>query len=98
MDTDRYRDCSPPGSELFEDLEIHLVGLPAAAPFRGVGQREQTKFAECAEDIFGVGLGLFVLVDDRGENLVGDVCGQLDQFACFGRREEALDGHSAPCH
>ena len=99
VDADGHGDRRPPSGQLLEDLQVHLVGLPAAAPFLRVRQCQQPGLTQGCEDAVGVGLVLLVLVDDRIEHLVGDIGGQLDQFARLGCRQQSVDGHGRPsCH
>ncbi len=92
----RDRDRSPPGSEFFEDLEVDLVGLVAAAELLGVRQAQQSGRTECREHTLRERLGALVLVDARGQDLVGDVAGQLDQVVGLLGGQKTLDSHRIP--
>jgi hypothetical protein len=86
-------DGRPAGRDLFEHLEIDLVGLPAAAPLLGLRQAQQARRTQLREHPVGVGLGAFVLVDDRIQQLVGDVAGERDQFNGIFGWKQAIDRH-----
>ena len=53
MDTDGYGDRGPSSGNLFENLQVDLVWLAAAAPFLGTGQAEQTRLTESGEYTVG---------------------------------------------
>ena len=85
----------PPRAEFFEHLQVHLVGLAAASPLLGIGQTEQSCLAHLGEEAVGIPLGLFVLVDDGEELLVGEVPGQRDQITSLVGGQETVDGHES---
>jgi hypothetical protein len=75
MDADRDRNRGPAGRQLFEDLEVNLVGLTSPTPFLGLGQAQQTCSAKLSDNRVGISLGPLVFVDDREKQPVGDVTG-----------------------
>ena len=92
---DRDRDRGPPGRDLLEHLQVHLVGLAAAAPLLRLRQAQQPGRTELGEHSLGVGLRLLVRVDDRVEHLVADVAGERDQFNGVFGRKQAIDRHGS---
>ncbi len=93
MHADRHRHRGPARGDLLQHLQVHLVGLAAAAPLLGLRQAQQARRTQLGEDPVGVGLGLLVLVDDRVEHLVGDVAGERDQFGGFFGGQETVYRH-----
>lgn len=86
-------DGRPARGELFEDLEVDLVGLASAAVLLRVRQAEETGLAEGREEPFGVRLGGLVLVHLGRELLVGDLPGEGDEVRCLGGGKQAVDIH-----
>src|ERR1700756_2906632 len=69
MDTDGYGDCGPSSGDLFENLQINLVWLTAAAPFLGTGQAQQSRLTESGGYTVGGGLTLLRPLPDRRAHL-----------------------------
>ncbi len=88
-----HRDRRPARAELLEDLQVHLVRLAAAALLLGVGQPEQPRLAERAEQPVGQRLGGLAGRGPRGELLVADVPDQREELGRLGRGQQAVDGH-----
>ena len=82
----------PRRRDLLDDLEVDLVGLAVAAELLGVGEREQARGAQGAEDLGGEGLvgggGPFGVVDPGAQFLVADLAGQVDEvLTLLGRHQ-----------
>ncbi len=93
VDAGGHRDGGPASGELLQDLEVDLVGLASAAVLLGIDQAEQPGPAEGGEQSLGVALGPFVLLDARGEFLVGDLPGEGDEIRGFGGGKQSVDVH-----
>jgi hypothetical protein len=71
---DRLRHAQPTGREDLQDLQVHLVGLGAAAVLLGIGQAEQTGPAKGAQYVAGELAARLVVVNSRSQLTVGSSC------------------------
>jgi len=94
----RYGNRGPAGGELFEHLEIDLIGLAAAADLFGVGETEQAGRAEGLEHLGRVAFVCLVLRRARREFVQREVPRQGDQVSGFRGRQHAVYGHAPECN
>lgn len=80
MDADAEADREAGRRELFEDLEVDLVGLVAAAVLGVVREAEQSRTGEQGEDLAREDSGVLFLGRPRGDLALRDVTGQRDQI------------------
>ena len=91
---DADTDARPRGGDLLDDLEVDLVGLPAAAVLLGEGQAQQARLPEQPVRRLRELAPLLGLVHLGRELLGGDLAGQLEQRLgdpVVVRRQQAFD-------
>ena len=93
MHRHRHRHRGPARAQFLEDLQVDLVRLAAAAEALRIGQAEQPRLAQRAEQPLGVGRGAFVLIDPGGQLLVGDLPGEGEENLGVPVRQQAVHRH-----
>jgi hypothetical protein len=88
-------DGCPRGRDLLQDLQVDLIGLPAAAVLLRVGQAQQPGPAELTEDLTVEGMRPLGHIGQRAQLLVHDVARQLDEVLRLLRRHQSRGGHAA---
>ena len=72
-------DGEPAAGEFLQHLQVHLVGLPAAAVLHRVGQAQQAGPAESTQDLTGELAALLEVGRPRGQFGVGHLPGEFQQ-------------------
>ena len=91
-DPDAHR--RPHRGDLLEDLEVDLVGLPAAAVLLGVGQAQQPGLAQHREHVAREGLGGLRLGGARGQLAGRDLAGEGEEVSRLLGGQHAAGGHA----
>src|ERR1700744_3555986 len=88
--------AGPRRADLFQNLEVALVGLGASAVLLGVRQAEQPRPPERQEDVTRECTGPLGVIPPGLHLLAGDFADQVDEIGCFRGGHESLDRHWNP--
>ena len=93
---DAEGDAGPAGGELLDHLQVHLVGLAAAADVLTEGQTQQAGVAEQPEDLAREALLPLVLPGLGGQLGVGQLARQGDEVPGLLGGQFTVDQHGSP--